>query len=292
MKKFLATTVLATCLLSTVLQAREKADTTYWKGNGTAGINLSQVSLTHWSAGGDPAIAMDAFFNYESEFKKAKHLWQNRIELAYGLNKIAENGTKKTNDKIYLSSTYGYAIAKSLYLSTLISFNSQFANGYNYDVSRTEYISRFMAPGYVLVGEGLLWTPKKWFTATFTPFTWRGTFVCSSRLSNEGAFGVKKGKNLLSEFGGNLKLEFNYEFLPNMNVYSRLDFYSDYLHDPQNIDIRWDIQLNMKINKWFAANLNMNMIYDNDILIADKNGHKAPRFQFKEVLGVGFQVSF
>ena len=73
MKKFLATTVLATCLLSTVLQAREKADTTYWKGNGTAGINLSQVSLTHWSAGGDPAIAMDAFFNYESEFKKAKH---------------------------------------------------------------------------------------------------------------------------------------------------------------------------------------------------------------------------
>ena len=43
---------------------------------------------------------------------------------------------------------------------------------------------------------------------------------------------MDKGKHLLSEFGANLKAEVNYEFLPNMKVYSRLELYSNYLKDP------------------------------------------------------------
>lgn len=131
-----------------------------------------------------------------------------------------------------------------------------------------------MAPGYLMIGAGVTWMPKKWFTMTFTPATWRGTFVTSSRLSAEGAYGVDPGKRLLSEFGGNLKLEFNYEFLPNMTLYSRVDFYSNYLDKPQNVDVRWDTQINMKINKWFAANLNLNLIYDDDTKILQKDGRQ------------------
>lgn len=77
-----------------------------------------------------------------------------------------------------------------------------------------------------------------------------------------------------------------------MMVYSRLGLFSDYLHKPQNIDVKWDTQLTMKINKWFAANLNLNMIYDDDVMILQKDGHKGPRLQVKEVLGVGFRATF
>lgn len=45
-------------------------------------------------------------------------------------------------------------------------------------------------------------------------------------------------------------MEAKYEFLKNMTVFSRLNLYSNYLKDPQNVDISWDVQLNMAINQW------------------------------------------
>lgn len=83
-----------------------------------------------------------------------------------------------------------------------------------------------------------------------------------------------------------------YEFLKNMTIYSRVDLFSNYLDSPQNVDVRWDVQLNMTVNKWFSANITTNMIYDNDTKIQQKDGSKGPRLQFKESLGIGFQVSF
>lgn len=96
----------------------------------------------------------------------------------------------------------------------------------------------------------------------------------------------------MSEFGANLKAEVNYEFLPNMKIYSRLELYSNYLEDPQNVDVRWEVQLNMAINKWFSTTLSTNLLYDNDVKIAQKDGTAGPRVQFKEVLGVGLQINF
>lgn len=285
-------TMFAALLLAAGVTAQEKADTTYWTLEGVAGINLSQVSLSNWAAGGDGSMAFDLMFNYSADYKRDRHLWQNRLELAYGLNNTSSNGTRKTNDKIYLSSTYGYRVAKNLYLSGLLTFNTQFANGYDYSGDEPVFMSQFMAPGYLSVGAGLTWTPKKWFTATLAPATWRGTFVTDTRLSDAGAFGVDPGRRLLSEFGGNLRLEASYEFLPNMTVYSRLDLFSDYLRKPENVDVRWDVQLQMKINKWFSANLTLNSIYDDDIKIPQKDGVAGPRFQFKEVLGIGLQARF
>ena len=265
---------------------------TSWTRGGLIGINLSQISLSNWAAGGENAIGFNLNFNYKLDFKRDRHLWKNRLEMAYGLNKTKSEGSKKTNDNLYFSSMYGYQLKKSLYLSGLMTFQTQFAKGYDYNVDPDVFISRFMAPGYLMVGAGLTWTPKKWFTATFSPATWRGTFVSSKILSDQGDFGVTPGEHLFSEFGANLRMEATYEFLKNMTVYSRLDLYSNYLEKPQNVDVNWIVQLNMKINQWFSTNISTNMIYDDNIKIAQKDGTKGPRLQFKEALNVGFQVNF
>ena len=263
-----------------------------WTTEGYAGVKLSQASFSNWATGGNNALAFDLQGTYQADYKQGKHLWKNRIELGYGLTNTKGEGSKKTSDKIYLNTNYGYEIHKNLYVSALANFLSQFAKGYDYSVSRDIFVSKFMAPAYLMTGVGLTWTPKKYFTAVFTPVTWRGTFVSDKRLSDEGAFGVKPGKKLLSEFGANLKLECNYEFMKNMTVYSRLDLYSDYLRKPQNVDVNWEIQLNMVINKWFSATLTTNLVYDDDILILQKDGSKTQRVQFKELLGIGLQYNF
>lgn len=271
--------------------AQPGMDTT-WKRGGSLGINLNQVSLSNWAAGGDNAVGFNLQFNYFANYRKARHLWNNQLELDYGLNKTKSDGTKKTNDKIYLSSVYGYELVKNLYLSGLMTFQTQFAKGYDYSTDPRTYISRFMSPGYLLVGAGLTWTPKTWFTATLSPATWRGTFVNSDILSDEGQFGVTPGKHLFSEFGANLRMEARYEFLKNMTIFSRLSLYSNYLKKPQNVDVNWDVQLNMAINKWFTALVTTSMIFDDDTKILQKDGSKGARLQFKEALGIGFQVTF
>ena len=119
---------------ATSAAAQEISDTT-WTGKGVAGLNLSQVSLSNWAAGGDGSVAFDVLLNYDLVYRRERHLWQNRLELAYGLNNTSSNGMRKTNDKIYLSSVYGYRIARAWYASALLNFNTQFANGYDYNLS-------------------------------------------------------------------------------------------------------------------------------------------------------------
>ena len=73
-------------------------------------VLLTQVSFTNWATGGDNAFAFDLQGTYQADYKHNRHVWKNRLELAYGLNKTKGDGLKKTSDKIYLNSNYGYEI--------------------------------------------------------------------------------------------------------------------------------------------------------------------------------------
>lgn len=286
----IASVVLGLGMLSA--QIVDSTKTSPWTKEGFAGLKMTQVSLSNWAAGGDNSIAFDLQGTYQANYKKGKHLWNNRLELAYGLNKTGENGTRKANDKIYLNTNYGYAISKHWYTSAFATFQTQFSSGYDYSVNRDISISEFMAPAYLTTGLGFTYDPGKIWTVVISPASWRGTFVMNDRLSDEGAYGVTPGKHLLSSFGANLKAEAKHEFMKNMFVYSRLDLYSDYLHKPKNVDVSWEVQVNMVVNKWFSTTLTTNLLYDDDIKILQKDGSKGSRIQFKEILGVGVQFNF
>lgn len=288
--------LLVACLLALTagtIQAQEEVKKdSVWTISGFVGLKFTQVSFSNWASGGNNAVAFDAQGNYQANYKKGKHLWNNRIELAYGLNNNKADGTRKTNDKIYLNTNYGYQVHDKLYLSGLVNFQTQFTTGYNYANNPDEYISTFMAPAYLIVGTGIGWTPDKHITVTASPVSYRATIVMDSFLSDQGAYGVDPGKNIFSEFGANLKIEAKYDIMKNMNIYSRLDLYSAYTNNPQNVDVNWDVQLNMIINKWFSTSISTNLIYDDDIKITQEDGRKGPRVQFKELFGVGLQFNF
>ncbi len=271
-----------------------------WTRGGVGGITLSQVSLSHWAAGGEGSLAFDAMFNYDALYTNRRHMWQNRLELAYGLSNTSSRGTRKSNDKIYLYSMYGYRLTKEWYLSALGTFNTQFAKGYNYNVTPKKYMSRFMAPGYLGLGVGFTWKPNTWFNAYFSPASWRGTFVYDDRLFEDAngnmvnkAYGVKPGKHLYNEFGANVRFEVNRDIMTGVHLYSRLDLYSNYLHKPQNVDVRWYVLVTAKVNKWISANVSLNMLYDDDVKFPRADGTLGgSKLQIKEVLGIGLQTTF
>ncbi len=264
----------------------------HWERSGSMGLNISQASFSNWASGGTSAFGLNFQSDYQANYQHGRNMWQNRLELAYGFNNVKGERSRKTQDKIYLSALYGYQVKKHLYLGGSFDFRTQFANGFLDDSTPLQLISQFMAPGYMTIGMGLIWKPKPYFSLVFNPVAWRGTFVINDILSDQGDFGVDPGKKYRTDFGANLKADFNYWLMKNVNLYSRLELYSNYLDKPLNVDVLWDVQLNLVVNEWISVNLTTGLAYDDDVLIEQEDGARVHKVQFREILGVGLQYTF
>lgn len=269
--------------------SEEKADSIKsWNFGGLASFNFSQVSLTNWSAGGKSSSSGVALFNVFGNYKKDKIYWENSLDLGYGLLKEQDNAAVKSNDKIDFNSKLGLAKTEKLYYSFLANFRTQFAPGYKYP-NTVDAISRFLAPAYLTLSAGIDYKPSKQLSFLLSPLTGKTTFVSDADLSESGAFGVDPGKKIRSEFGAFIKMELKTDVMKNVSLHSKLDLFSNYFHNPDNIDVNWDVLINMKVNDYLSANLITNLIYDDDIKVAPDSG---PRVQFKEMFGVGLNLKF
>ena len=262
-----------------------------WKNGGKFALNFSQNSLTNWAPGGQNSLALNSFINYFADYTKGKSLWENRLDLAYGLLKQGDEDIRKSDDKIDFSSKYGRQATKTWYYASLLNFKSQFSNGYNYPDDST-IISRFLAPGYLSIGVGMDWKPKDYFSFYLSPATVRWIIVNDDILSDAGAYGVDPGDRVRTEAGAMARLEFLKDIIKNVNLKSKLEVFSNYLDKPQNIDVYWDNMFVMTINKYLSASLNLTLAYDDNLRITDKDGKTGPRTQFKEVFGIGFTYAF
>jgi hypothetical protein len=284
----------------------QTADTTEgWKKGGVISVNLAQTSLTNWASGGQNSVSINGMLSGFANYKMGKSVWDNSLDLGYGLLKQGNEDLKKTDDKIDFLSKYGREAFKNFYYAALFNFKTQFSPGYNYP-DATNKISDFLSPGYLLLALGLDYKPNAYFSAFLAPLTAKFTFVTDQTLSNLGAFGVKPGETTRSEIGGYLraiysKNDFKSEFLKNITFTTKIDLFSNYTENPQNVDVNWEVLIAMKVNKFLSVNFNTQLIYDDNIQITDdKNGNGTletgesirSKVQFKEILGVGLSLKF
>ena len=170
-----------------------------------------------------------------------------------------------------------------------------------------------MAPGYALAALGVDYKPNDHFSAFIAPVTGKFTFVNDPTLARAGAFGVQKEisytdstgtyitqnyKTHREEFGAYLKVQYQTKVMDNITFQTVLELFSNYFHNPQNVDVNWTTLTTFKVNKFISATLSTQLIYDDDIKVlrnyGDKNvkGTVGPDIQFKQVLGVGFTYKF
>lgn len=298
--------------LFTLTSFAQKADTIkYWKKGGLISINFAQSIFTNWAAGGENAISATSLFNAFANYKTDQNTWDNSIDLAYGMLQSGHGALRKNEDKIDLSSKYGRnTFLKNWYYSALINFKSQFANGYN-SPDDTVIISRFMAPAYIIGALGLDYKPNEYFSLFISPASSKTTIVNDQRLADAGAFGVeeaeydlngikiKDGKLVRTEVGAYFRITYKKDIVKNVNLGTKLELFNNYLDNPQNIDVNWEMLIGMKVNKYLSASITTQVIYDHDIPVPVErtiNGMKVagtgPRLQFKEVLSIGFSYKF
>lgn len=301
-----------------------------WKFGGMTSLQFTNTKLYNWAAGGDNSIAINAAASAFANYLKGPNAWDNSLFLGYGLmrqgSRELENGDKrpykKTDDKIEFVSKYGRLAFKNWYYAALLDFKTQMTDGKNYTTDTTyTIVSKALAPAYLTGGIGLDYKPNNYFSAYISPITARFIFVNDQDLADLGSFGVtpaeydtagvkvKDGEKFKYELGGYVRLqytrtEWNAEFMKNVGFTTKLNLFSNYLDNPQNIDVDWETLIALKINKYITVNFNTHLLYDDDtknpvdvdgdgtIDVSTGDRIEGPKVQFKEILAIGFLYNF
>lgn len=273
-----------------------------WTGTGNFSLLFNQSAFNaEWTGGGTSNLSGNIAITYDLNYQKGKVSWDNRFIGDYGLTKLKDDEfIRKTNDRLEINSVYSYQINETNWsYSFFTNFRSQFDKGYEFsedaegNTVRTE-TTRFMSPGYLQVGPGMLWKKSDNLKVNFAPATSRFIFV-NKRFTNVGEdtvaieaynqhpyFGVEANETMRYEFGASVSAYAKFELIENVTMENLLNLYSNYLDKPKNIDVDYTMNLVMKVNSFISANVVFQAIYDDNAA----NG-----FQIREVLGIGVNFS-
>ncbi len=168
---------------ATSLPAQSADTVKHFKYGGFAVLAFNQVNLSNWTSGGENALSSTAVINLFGNYKRNKFVWDNTLDLGYGMQQSGSRKLRKNEDKIELNSKMGYQAFDKVYYTALVNFRSQFNEGFNYpNDSVQEKVSQFMAPSYLSISLGLDYKPTDFFSIYLSPATGKFTFVANQTL--------------------------------------------------------------------------------------------------------------
>ncbi|MEO5674547.1 MAG: DUF3078 domain-containing protein [Chitinophagales bacterium] len=292
---------------------------TSWKKGGFISIQFNQVAFHNWAAGGENSLSFTGIGSGFANYMEGKNYWSSFANLQYGVITTKYDRTaRKNTDVLELQSKAGHQIFDHVSLTALVNFRSQFSNGYIFP-NDSLVVSKFMAPGYLIISAGFEWKPVEYFSLYLSPATGKFTFVANQGIADitlngaslygtdpavydSGGKLLSPGETVRFEFGAYLNAQFVKDIFKNVNLATRLQLFNNYTDknasNRKNVDINYDLLINLKVNKFLAASIFATVIYDNDIIIADVDskgnptGRAGPRTQLKEGIGIGITYKF
>jgi hypothetical protein len=262
-----------------------------WKKKLTFGLNINQASFSsNWKGGGINSIGFNSLFNYKANYKFERKSWDNEIDFLFGFVNNKGQGYRKTTDRIFLDTKYGYALNKKWDIFSSLNFLSQFAPGRNYITNDSStLISDFLAPAFITSAWGLEYHPVEYFKVRIAPIAPRMTIVQNPRrftkTVGEKPYGVDSTETVRIEWlAFQLMAEFNKDIARNINLKWRYIMFANYeTLALKTIDHRLDLNLTAKVNKYINVGLGGILVYDYD---QDSGA------QFSQLFTLGFLYTF
>ena len=281
MKKVILLVALAIISTVTFSQEKEEGPKDGWKRSGNISFLINQAAFDNWIAGGNSNITGTIGVNYDFNYSKGDINWDNKLILAFGLTKIKGEDVQKSDDRIEWNSLLGKKASGYWFYSAFLNFKTQFADDLDSD---TEGPTKFLSPGYLQFGPGMLWKKSDNLKVNFAPATAKLVIVDKDlTLPNDAYFGVKEGKSTRFEFGAAIGAYYKLNLMENVSMENILNLYSNYLEEAQNVDLDYTMNIVMSINKYLSANLSFQTIYDDNAFEG---------FQTREVFGLGVNYGF
>jgi len=284
MKKFILVFALITQFHSLYAQEEptmETAEPPVWTRGGSFTFLLNQSAFENWVAGGVSSISGTVGINYDINYLKGDWSWDNKIIASFGITKIKEEDVKKTDDRLEWNSVLGKKAKGYWFYSAFINFKTQFTDDLDSD---TEGPTKFLSPGYLQIGPGMLWKKSDNLKVNIAPLTPKLIIVDKNlTLPDAAYFGVEEGKSTRFEFGASVGAYYKFDLMKNVSMENTLNLYSNYLEDPQNVDLDYTMNLVMNINKYISTTLAYQTIYDDNAFEG---------LQTRQVFGLGVNYNF
>ena len=283
--------------------------------HGDYGLNINQLALSNWAAGGESSFSGKAFANFTLVDRKKSFEQRLTGAFAFGISRYADKRIEKSDDKIDLAYYLSLNSKSQWNVTAVATFNTQFANGYKYPNDST-VISTFFAPAYLTVSAGYSYKTKdERFQIYMSPLAGKVTFVLNQALADQGAFGVKKGyydeegnwvpgEHVAPALGINVITNYKQPIWKNITYTTMLNVFYNYIErrddDRMRFDVNWENTFHFVITKYISTILFVNLKYDHNTTfpvyeeidgVQTVVGQK-PKLQFKESLGIAFVHRF
>lgn len=278
------TLLVSFCAFAQETEEEKPTNANGWTRGGNVSLLFNQAAFNkEWTGGGTNNYGGNLTINYDANYKYDTWTWDNKFLFDYGLSKIDGEDVRKTNDRLAFNSLLGKQATNNWYYSFFLNFQTQISKGYDYATNPKTLKTKFMAPGYLSFGPGILWKKSDNLKVNISPATARFIFTSKDFTAAGEHFGVKQGETSRFEFGAALNGFARFDIAPNVTMENTLALYSNYLDKPLNVDIDYTLGLIMKVNDFLSANFVFQAIYDDNAVKA---------VQVRETFGAGFTYKF
>ncbi len=278
-----------------------ESDPEFWEYSLSSALVFSQTYYSNWSKGGENSLStlLDVNGNATFHNNKAETKWINTARLKYGNVITGDQGLRKNHDIFEISSQLNKKQWDKVDLSASVYMLNQIAKGYKYFPDDSSVVvSKFLNPASITVGLGVEFKPFKHTTFNLAPLSYKNTFVLDTAQIDQTNHGIESNKRARQELGTQILVMNELTPMEDLTITNKIRLFSNYLNNPQNIDVDWEFLLDKKISWFFTIRLNLHLIYNDDvkftiydedrkpILNPDGTEKKGPRTQFKEFIGV------
>ena len=277
----------------------------YWKFLSEASFVFNQAMIKNWVQGGESNIStvLDITGTASYTNKDLKMKWDNAGRIKFGLITGAGSGIRKNIDQIEFISKFNNKAFGKFDFSTLLLFTTQLAYGYKYP-NDSVVVSKFFNPASLTIGLGLDYKPNDNTSINFAPLSYKGTFVPDTAMIDPTKHGLMSNQRSRHEPGMSAQINHKTTLFDQVTMVNKLRLFTNYIDNPLNIDIDWEMIATARLNWYTDIRLNTHLIYDDDTLIPvlDEDGEqvlnndgsprKVPKVQFKELIGISVIFRF
>ncbi len=291
-----------------------------WQTGAGLGMDFAQLfQLNPRQGAGQNRIGFGGAINVFVNYKKDRLAWDNLSSWQFGMQRfgsgvITQGATtkipfQKANDELRLNSKIGYKTSEGskLFYAANFSLLSQVVPTYNdtelpgnFPKALTDnslLLSQFFSPAFITISAGMDYKPSDHFSVFYSPVGGKFNIVRNDLIAATGVHGnpverdaagnIISFNNVFSQLGSLVRLIYANKFLNDrLNYTSSMILFSNYLQNPQNVDLDWTNELALNILKGLQLSATVNVFYDDDILVQITD-YNAPN----GVSGLGKRVS-
>ncbi len=259
-----------------------------WKKRGIYSLNINQSSQTGLGAGSDNfLLGINSLLNKAVHHKKGKYTFDGYLDFELGLVYTSSyKKFRKTIDRFDLTVDLEHSIGKNTHFTygLLVNVNTQLFSTHNFLSDYHEKISNFLSPGRALISLGVDYKnekPESYFSIFATPATIRWITKIDNEFYPNKKFGVDSFHRVYTEIGAFISMHYTKYFSKKASLTSRLDLFSNYKRNPENVDVIFNNLFSLDISKNFSFNFILDLFYDDDV---------AKRLRVQQVSGLGLKM--